>query len=77
MWYYLDLSKAFDTVDHKILISKLEPYNIHGKNKKWFVSFLEHDRQFVSIENSKSNERVVSCGVPQGSVLGPLLIFYT
>ena len=70
---FLDLSKAFNTADHKILISKLEHYGFRGIVKNWFVSYLEYSRQFVSVGNSKSNERVVSCGVPQGSVLGPLL----
>ena len=69
---FLDFSKAFDTVDHKILISKLKHFGFCGIVKNWFVSYLEYRRQFVSIRNSKSNERVVSCDVQQGSVLGPL-----
>ena len=70
---FLDLSKDFDTADHKILVSKLEHCGFRGIVKNWFVSYLEYRRKFVSVGNSKSNERVVSCGVPQGSVLGPLL----
>ena len=67
------MSKALDTVNHKTLISKLEHYGFRGMVKKWFVSYLEYRRQFVSIGNSKSYECVVSCGVTQVSVLGPLL----
>jgi retron-type reverse transcriptase len=70
---FLDLSKAFDTVNHQILITKLEHYGIRGKTKDWFISFLENRKQFVSIGSSVSDELVVPCGVPQGSVLGPLL----
>ena len=73
---FLDLSKAFNTVNRKILISKLEynkQANFRGIVENWFVSYLENRRQYVSIGSSKSNECVVSCGVPQGSVFGPLL----
>ena len=54
-------------------MSKLKHHGFHGIGKNWFVSYLEYHRQFVSIGNSKSNECVVLCGVPQGSVLALLL----
>lgn len=70
---FLDLSKAFDTIDHGILIKKMEKYGIRGIAKDWFVSYLENRQQFVSLNNILSDLNTVSCGVPQGSVLGPLL----
>ena len=73
---FLDLSKAFDTVNHDILIKKLEFYGIRGHANKWFSSYLTCRRKFVSINNISSEERISSCGVPQGLVLGPLLFFY-
>ena len=70
---FLDFSKAFDTVNHAILVRKLEHYGIRGIDKDWFVSYLSNRKQFTSIGNTNSGELPISCGVPQGSVLGPLL----
>jgi len=70
---FLDFSKAFDTVNHNILIQKLEHYGIRGTSKPWFESFLINRSQFVTLGNVKSDTLPISCGVPQGSVLGPLL----
>ena len=69
---FIDLSKAFDTVDHKILLSKLEHYGIRGTTLDLLKSYLSNRSQYVQIEKSKSETRFVSCGAPQGSVLGPL-----
>ena len=69
----LDLSKAFDTIDHKILIKKLERYGVRGICLDWFISYLENRKQFVKIDGSESGCAKINCGVPQGSILGPLL----
>ena len=70
---FLDFSKAFDTVNHAILVRKLEHYGIQGIAKDWFVSYLSNGKQFTSIGNTNSGELPILCGVPQGSMLGPLL----
>ena len=70
---FIDLQKAFDTVDHDILLRKLDHYGIGGTAKDWFNSYLTNRVQFVSINGFNSTEEVMKFGVPQGSVLGPLL----
>ena len=70
---FIDLSKAFDTVDHSILLKKLKFYGITDKNLAWFESYLSNRKQYIEIgENSKTDLKYVTCGVPQGSILGPL-----
>ena len=70
---FLDLKKAFDTVDHKILLGKLFKYGIRGEILKWFESYLNNRTQYVNIQDNKSQTKTITCGVPQGSILGPLL----
>ena len=70
---FIDLQKAFDTVDHDILVSKLEYYGARGVAKNWFSSYLHNRKQFVTLNGFKSSLNINNFGVPQGSVLGPLL----
>ena len=72
---FLDLSKAFDTIDHTILLDKLCRYDIRGVTLNWFKHYLNDRKQFVSYNNTTSVSMKVTCGVPQGSILGPLLFF--
>ena len=70
---YFDLQKAFDSVDHEILLKKLFHYGIRGKMHEWFSSYLKNRQQYTHLNNTISSTRSVKFGVPQGSVLGPLL----
>ena len=69
----LDLQKAFYTVNHKILLDKLQARGVGQIAVQWFKSYLSGREQLVSIADKSSDFRTVSCGVPQGSILGPLL----
>jgi hypothetical protein len=70
---FIDLSKAFDTLTHSILIKKLEHYGIRGITLEWFKNYLFGRKQYVFLNGTSSTTSDVVCGVPQGSVLGPLL----
>ena len=73
---FVDLQKAFDTVDHKILLAKLNHCGIHGVSNDWFKSYLSNRNQYVSINSINgfdSGLTTINCGIPQGSVLGPPL----
>ena len=70
---FLDLRKAFDTVDHKILIEKLKVYGLDHIAINWFKSYLSNRAQMTVVRDAISNKLYIKCGVPQGSILGPLL----
>ena len=71
--FFLDFSKAFDCVDHDILLEKLDGYGVRGTALKFFESYLSNREQYVSLQGTHSTTRYITKGVPQGSVLGPLL----
>ena len=70
---FLDLSKAFDIINHKILCHKLQHYGIRDTALLWIKSYVENRTQFVQFGSHQSHYRKMSCGVPKGSILGPLL----
>ena len=70
---FLDFSKAFDTINHHILLEKLYKYGIRGLPHEWFSSYITNRKQYVKIGNVESSLKTITCGVPQGSTLGPLL----
>ena len=70
---FMDLSKAFDPLDHAILLEKLRYYGISGTSLEWCRSYLSNRKQYVEIDNERSPCLNIKTGVPQGSILGPLL----
>ena len=74
---FIDLSKAFDTVDHSILLKKLEIYGVNTANLTWFASYLNGRKQYIKLtESADTLKKDIKCGVPQGSILGPLLFLF-
>ena len=71
---FLDFRKAFDLVDHEILVHKLKCYNFDSQALEWFKSYLQNRQQSVYIGNTASKFNQIKAGVPQGSVLGPCFI---
>ena len=70
---FLDLSKAFDLVNHKLLLQKLAEYKFSSDTQSWFRSYLTNRSQQVNVSGKLANPKQITAGVPQGSVLGPLL----
>ena len=70
---YIDLSQAFETIGHGILLKKLESYGIIGNELVWFTDYLINRNHIVEINDARSDEEPIFCGVPQGSILRPLL----
>ena len=70
---FLDLRKAFDTVDHEVLLSKLKHIGVRNSSVEWFRSYLDGRSQVTKVNGEISSSAFVTCGFPQGSILGPLL----
>ena len=70
---FSDFHKAFDCVSHEIQLSKLSTYGIRGSSLDWFRSYIKNREQYVCINNVNSNPKTIQCGVPQRSILGPLI----
>ena len=73
-WSFYRPKKAFDTVDHNVLLEKLDCYGIRGVAKNWFCSYLNNQKQYVMLNGSTSSIKPVSTGVTQGPAVDPLLI---
>ena len=71
-----DLKKAFDTVNHKILLLKLEWYGVRGRSQEGFRPYFSNRKQVCAINGKLSDQKEIHCGVPQGSSLGPFLFLF-
>ena len=70
---FLDIKKCFDTIDHNLLLFKLNKYGIKGNELAWFKSYLTNRTQVVTFNNKVSSKKLINIGVPQGTILGPIL----
>ena len=70
---FIDLKKAFDTFNHKLLVDRLSFYEVRGIANTWLDNYLMNRKQYVVVDNQASSMQFIKCGVPQGSVLGPVL----
>ena len=70
---FIDHKKAFDTVNHKLLVDKLSFYGVRGVANAWLENFPMNRKQYVVVDNQAPSMQFIKCGVPQGSVLGPVL----
>ena len=73
---YVDLSKAFDTIGHSVLLQKLSTYGVKDKELEWFNSYLFNRKKYVFVNRNISSPKPVYCGVPQGSIFGSLLFIF-
>ena len=73
MVFFWDFSKAFDTVNHEMLLKQLESYGVRGLPLRWFNSYLRNRKQYTALGDIKSPMQTIACEIPQGSTLGPLL----
>lgn len=74
---FIDLKKAFDTIDRNIMLEKMERYGVRGVGQEWLKSYIRYRSQYVQVGDAMSNSADITCGVPQGSTVGPkLFIMY-